>query len=103
MELAAGYRGYTARIGSPICLLAEPDPITAKGSFGIFLGHNLRSEPCMLRRGRRRAPTRGRPRATFGSGTGRAERPPLKALAQRKNAQSPGPLRQRKCDYRTGG
>ncbi len=27
MELAAGYRGYTAQIGSPICLGTPPDPI----------------------------------------------------------------------------
>jgi Xaa-Pro aminopeptidase len=51
MELAAGYNGMSAQIGSPITLdkilkpgmiiMAEPNPITADGLFGIFLGHTL--------------------------------------------------------------
>ena len=77
MELAAGYRGYTAQIGSPICIgpptdmvkrfwdeialpgfekmaasikpgmvfMAEPNPITADGNFGIFLGHTFIVSP----------------------------------------------------------
>src|SRR6266545_2877542 len=55
MELAAGYNGMSAQIGSPICLgaqtdkvrksgmiiMAEPNPITPDGMFGIFLGHTF--------------------------------------------------------------